>query len=333
MKALIGRVMALVQRIVVWVMRTRPARVWTRYTSARGPLLAQGLSYQAIFAVFAALWVAFAIAGFIVRGNEQLQQSIIDVLAQAIPGLITTDEGEGAVSIDDLLSASILGWTGAIAAIGLVATALGWLASGRDAVRAIFGLPAPRANPVLLKLLDVATAIGLGVAIVLSAGMSILSTTALDALFGALGIDNASTGGAVVARIVGIGLTFGVDALLLALFYRVLSGIDIPIRLLAPGVAVGAAGFGVLKILGSVLLGGATSNPLLASFAVILGLLIWFNLICQVILVAASWIAESAADAGVDLSKKAKDRAPGFRERIHPPRIRPGRAARESRDG
>ena len=333
MKALIGRVMALVQRIVVWVMRTRPARVWTRYTGARGPLLAQGLSYQAIFAVFAALWVAFAIAGFIVRGNEQLQQSIIDVLAQAIPGLITTDEGEGAVSIDDLLSASILGWTGAIAAIGLVATALGWLASGRDAVRAIFGLPAPRANPVLLKLLDVATAIGLGVAIVLSAGMSILSTTALDALFGALGIDNASTVGTVVARIVGIGLTFVVDALLLALFYRVLSGIDIPIRLLAPGVAVGAAGFGVLKILGSVLLGGATSNPLLASFAVILGLLIWFNLICQVILVAASWIAESAADAGVDLSKKAKDRAPGFRERIHPPRIRPGRAARESRDG
>ena len=46
-----------------------------------------------------------------------------------------------------------------------------------------------------------------------------------------------------------------------------------------------------LKILGGLLLGGATSNPLLASFAVFIGLLLWFNLICRVILLTSSWIA------------------------------------------
>lgn len=327
MKPIIARV----QGIVAWVMATKPLRVWSRYTGARGPLLAQGLSYQAIFAVFAALWVAFAIAGFVVRGNEQLQQSIVEVLGRAIPGLISTDGEDGAVSLDDLLSATILGWTGAIAAIGLVATALGWLASGRDAVRAIFGLPSPTTNPVLLKLIDLATAIGLGVAILISAGMSIVSTTALDWVFGVVGIDDASVVGTVVVRVVGIALTFVIDAVLLALVYRVLSGIPIPMKLLAPGIAVGAAGFGVLKVLGSLLLGGATSNPLLASFAVILGLLIWFNLLCQVILVAAAWIAESAANAGVDLATKSPDRR-GSRDRIHAPRVRPGRAARDYRD-
>ena len=43
----------------------------------------------------------------------------------------------------------------------------------------------------------------------------------------------------------------------------------------------------MLKLLGTALLGGGTNNPLLASFAVIIGLLIWFNLVCQVILLGA----------------------------------------------
>jgi membrane protein len=55
----------------------------------------------------------------------------------------------------------------------------------------------------------------------------------------------------------------------------------------------------VLKVLGNALLGGASRNPLLASFAVIIGLLIWFNLISQVILLSASWIAIGVADDGI----------------------------------
>ena len=330
-KQLVARVQRVVERAIAWVQRTRPARVWERYNRARGPLMAQGLSYQAIFAVFAALWVAFAIAGFIVRGSPELQQAIVDTLGKAIPGLISTGDGEGAITLDDLFSASILGWTGAIAAIGFVATALGWLASGRDAIRAIFGLPGPGTNPVLLKLVDLLTALGLGVALLLSAGMSVASTTALSWLFSLAGIPEQSFLGIAALRVAGIAVTFLVDALLLALLYRVLSGIPVPVRILAPGVAVGAAGFGVLKLLGSALLGGATANPLLASFAVILGLLIWFNLLCQVILIAAAWIAESAADAGVDLAAKRRGPRPPPRSGTGKPRSLSDRAQRGSR--
>ena len=42
----------------------------------------------------------------------------------------------------------------------------------------------------------------------------------------------------------------------------------------------------------------------------IIGLLIWFNLICQVPLMGATWIAVSADDDGVDLSgRRMKGRA------------------------
>ncbi|MFT4124324.1 MAG: YhjD/YihY/BrkB family envelope integrity protein [Microbacteriaceae bacterium] len=303
MKDAIARLRARIEAIAARAGRTKPVRVWNRYTRARGPLLAQGLSYQAIFAVFAALWVGFAVAGFVVRGSPELQDAIADALDSVAPGLIDRGDGEGAVTLDGLLSASILGWTGAVAALGLVATALGWLASGRDAIRTIFALPDRATNPVLLRLLDLVTAIGLGIALLISAALSIASTTALSWLLALAGIPDDSVLATGAARVAGIAIAFLLDALLLALLYRVLSGIAVPPRLLLPGVALGAAGIGVLQLLGSLLLGGATANPLLASFAVILGLLIWFTLLCQVVLLAAAWIAESAADAGVELGR------------------------------
>ncbi len=336
MKAAFDRVAALVGRVIAWVERTKPARVWNRYLRARGPLLAQGLSFQAIFAVFAALWVAFAIAGFVVRGDPALQAAIVEVLARAFPGLIDTGDGDGAVTLDALLSATILGWTGALAAVGLVGTALGWLASARTAVRAIFGLADATGNPILRTLIDLATAAGLAAALLVSAALTVASADALGWAFGVAGIGAHTTIGLLVSRATGVAITFVVDAIVLVLLYRVLAGIPIPLRLLAPGVAVGAAALGVLKLLGTLLLGGATANPLLVSFAVILGLLIWFSLLCQVLLVVASWIAETAAARGVDLSGR---RRPGHRVGEDPsrvsarrrpmrPRTRPGRVAR-----
>jgi membrane protein len=80
----------------------------------------------------------------------------------------------------------------------------------------------------------------------------------------------------------------------------VLSGVKIPMRRLIAGAVIGGAALGVLKILGSQLLGGATSNPLLASFAVIIGIMIFLNLVCRVILISATWIAVGMDDAGID---------------------------------
>lgn len=39
------------------VVGSRPTRVLARHVTAKGPLLAAGLTYQALFALFAALWV------------------------------------------------------------------------------------------------------------------------------------------------------------------------------------------------------------------------------------------------------------------------------------
>ena len=287
--------------LVSWVQKLKPVRVFMQYNAKGGPLLAAGLSYQALFAVFAAIWVGFSIAGFAIKANPELEQAFLALLATNLPGLIDTGEG-GAIDAEKLFATGILTWTGAIAAVGLLFTALGWLASGRDAVRLLFSLPTAPTNFLLLKLKDLGLALGFGLAMVLSAGLSVFSTAALGSVFDWLGVDEKSDAATLAARGVGLLIVLILDAAVLGAFYRIVSGIRIPFRQLAQGVLLAAVALGVLQALGSTLLGGATKNPLLASFAVIIGLLIWFNLICQVTLMGATWIAVSSDDAGVDLA-------------------------------
>jgi len=296
MKALLERI----RRLVAWAMATRLGRTIQRYTGAGGPLLAQGLAYQSIFALFAALWVTFSIAGLWITGDSPLREAIVSTIASAVPGLIDTGSG-GAIDLEVLLSARIFGWTGAIAAIGLLWTALGWFGAARSGMRSMLGRPLGPQRALLLKLADLALALAFGIAVLVSASLSLLSTSLLGAALGWVGIADASPVAQIATRVAGLAIAFVLDLAVLFALYRVLAPNRLPRRPVLGGAALAALGLGVLKALGGSLLGGASSNPLLASFAVIVGLLIWFNFVCQVLLIAAAWIAE----------------APGVRAAVH----------------
>jgi len=289
--------------------RLKPVRVFRRYGDRRGALLAAGLSFQAVFAVFAAIWVAFSIAGLALGANHQLRDALFDLIGNAVPGLLDRGGSGGAISEKALLSTPALSWTGAIALVGTLFTAVGWLGSARDAIRDLAGLAAPATNFALLKAKDLGLALAFGAAIIVSAALSVFSTAALNATLAFLGVDEHSIAAILVARVVGLALMFGLDACVLAALYRILAGVPIPRGPLWQGALLGALALGVLKVLGTSLLGGATKNPLLASFAVIIGLLIWFNLICQVILIAAAWVIVTATDHGVPLDPIGERRA------------------------
>jgi membrane protein len=298
-----GGLKATIARITTTVQRIKVVRVFRHFTTNRGALLAGGLSYQAIFAVFAALWVGFSVAGLFLQAQPDLRDAFFRLINNSIPGLIKTGSGTGAIDPKVLLEAPVLGWTGAVALVGLLFTALGWLASCRDAIRTIFDLPGLTTNFALLKLKDLAVAIGYGAALIVSAALTVFSTQAIGAALDLLGVGQKSTAAIILARAIGLLLMLALDTAVLASFFRLLSGLKIPAKRLWFGSLLGAVGLGVLKVLGSALLGGAGRNPLLASFAVIIGLLVWFNLICQVILLAASWISVGVADDGVVLGK------------------------------
>ena len=309
-----------VKQLLSQLMKLKPARVFQHFSDRRGFLLAAGLSYHSIFAVFAAAWAGFAVGGLVLRGNPRLSDAFFSLISTSVPGLIAWNGAEGIVDPESLLQIDALGINGAIAVVALTFTAIGWLSSARDAIRALFDLPGQQVNPVLLKLKDLGLGVGFGLILIVSAGLSVIGTQTLSTVLGWFG----ATGGSWLATTAGSALFLAfmvvLDATVLAMLFRVLSGLDIPRWRLIRGALIGAVGLGILKVLGTLLLGGASRNPLLASFAVFIGLLIWFNLICTVILVSASWIAVGMDDDGLvadaTIAAEREERAKQQRERI-----------------
>lgn len=295
--------------LIAWVQKLRAVRVFMNYSEKRGPILASGLAYQGLFAGFAALWVGFSIAGIVLAGSLALRESLVDALADVVPGLIQGPDGEGAIDPKVLLESSG-GFTFAaiVALLGLLVTALGWLDSARSSVRTIFNLPNPKTNFLLLKVIDLAFAVGFGIALVIFVGLSVGATQASGWLIELAGLKD-SFAAIVLGRVVTAILMFALGSVILFALYRFLSGIPIPFSRLRAGVLIGAGGLTALQLGGTALIGGASNNPLIAPFAVIAGLLIILNFGCQVILLGASWIAVDVADRGILLDPEAKARA------------------------
>ena len=290
-----ARAAALGSRVASW----RPVRVLGRHVVQKGPLLAAGLTYQALFALFSALWVGFSVAGFVVAGNEVVRDELIAFIQSAVPGVIADETGAGVVEPGALANASVFGWTGTVALVGLVFSSIRLFGSMRDSVRTVFRAPQPATPLLLLVVRDLVLALAFGATVLVSASISLLSTTAVTWGLRLVGLSTDSDASAALLRLVGLVLVFAFDTAVLAALFRVLAGLHIPTRRLLAGSAIGGAGFVLITFVGGTLLRAAGSNPLLASFAAIVGLLLVINLLCQVLLLAAGWIAVGMDDIGV----------------------------------
>lgn len=321
--------MALKDRItaaVAWVRARKVVRVVERFGRDRGPILASGMAYQSLFAVFAALWVAFSIAGLVVSGDAALRQTILDFLARIVPGLVDDGSGDGAIDPEVFDAGFAFSVSGLVAFVGLLFTALGWLATARDSVRTLFDLPPVATNAVLQKLIDLALGVALGVLLLIAAGLTVLGTTATESLLAWLGVDIRSVVGVVLSRTVTLVVAVLVYSAVLTGLYRVLARVKVPARILRHGVTLGALGLAGLTVAGGLLLGGAQNNPLIASFAVVAGLLIYYNLVSQVILLAAAWMAVDVDDEGIVIDEKVfEQRLEAARKLVeaHEPEPRP----------
>ncbi|MEO6201122.1 MAG: YhjD/YihY/BrkB family envelope integrity protein, partial [Cryobacterium sp.] len=175
------KITALAQQVMAW----RPVRVFNHFSDSRGAVLAAGMAFQSIFAVFAAIWVGFAIAGLWLTSNPLLTRELFDLINRSIPGLIGAD---GVIDPTELANASVLSWTGAVALVGLLATALGWLSTTAQAIRTIFGMPRDKTFFAKAKLRELILGLLFGLALVVSALVSLASTWALGAVFGLVGL-------------------------------------------------------------------------------------------------------------------------------------------------
>lgn len=274
-----------------WARRTRVWRTISRFTQVGGGVLSAGMSYQALFAVFAGLWLGFSVLGIWLRGRDELLDTLVDQINLFVPGLI--GEGEGSlVSVDILLNAPGVSLGSVLAGASLAFVAVLWFTGTRRAIRITFGLEVKEyRNWLLLKLRDVVLAVCFSLAIIVSAGLTVISSNLFDHLLGWLGWDPDSWIAGGLGTLARYAAMYAFDGIVLMAVFRYLAEIRVPRLHLVVGCALGAGATFLLKIAGAALLGGATNNPLLAPFAVLVGLLLWFNLICRSLLLTAAWIA------------------------------------------
>ncbi|MBM7830818.1 membrane protein [Agromyces cerinus] len=286
-------VIAFGTRATSWALELKPARAFLLYLERHGAMLADSVTYRVLFSIFAGVFLGFAIAGIWLSGNPDALDALVETVDAAIPGLF----GEGGlIAPGDVVQPLTLSIAGILALVGLIGAAIGAIGSLRTAFRRLGSQPDDQTFFVWVMLRDLLLAIGFGAAFAAAAAVTVFSTTALGTMLGWLGISSHDAVFDASSRFVTISVTFVIDALLIAIMFRVLSGMRPSARSLWSGALLGAVGLSVLQVLSGLFVGGATSNPLLASFGSLIALLIWLNLSSQVILIAAAYIVTGVDD-------------------------------------
>ncbi|MFJ4999461.1 YihY/virulence factor BrkB family protein [Microbacterium sp. NPDC088619] len=333
-----GRLDAAVERATALTKRTLglfPVRVWRHFLQHNGFLLAAGVSYQALFAIFAAIYLAFAIAGLWLGGSSEAVDGMIDIINSYIPNLIQDQGGVFTPAQVREIAASttgILSITGLIALGTVIWTAIGWVTFSRRATRDIFGLPPDRRSYIILKARDLLAALIFGVSLIAGSLLSSASAVALAWILSLLGW-GASLDGLTSIRIGTVLVSFAVLSASLAAMVRFLTGTSLHWGTIWPGALLGGGAMTVLQFGAGFLLSYTPSNPLLATFAIFIGLLLWFRVNGVVMLVASSWIAVSAQDRDLPLlsQTEAERRLAEHQTLLEAARIRV-REARAARD-
>lgn len=302
-----GRLDAAVERATELTKRTLglfPVRVWRHFLQHNGFLLAAGVSYQALFAIFAAIYLAFAIAGLWLGGSAEAVDGLIDIINSYIPNLI---QDQGGVFTPAQVQEIAANTTGVLSITGLIAlgtviwTAIGWVTFSRRATRDIFGLPPDLRSYVLLKARDLLAALIFGVALIAGSILSSASAAALSWILSLVGWNSGSDGLNISIRIGTVLVSFALLSGALAAMVRFLTGTSLHWQVIWPGALLGGGAMTILQFGAGFLLSYTPSNPLLATFAIFIGLLLWFRVNGVVMLVASSWIAVTANDRDVPL--------------------------------
>jgi membrane protein len=291
-----NRLQELWARIQSWL----PIRAWRRYGQAHGNVLAAGMAYFAFFALAPMLAIGFTVLGLVLGGRPELQADVVDTVNSSLGTAVIADApGEpGMVTIDQLTSNGALGIAGVVALVVLLVSALGWVGVTREGVRAVFGQPPGSGNVVLLRLRDVLALFLLGAAVLASTIAEVSAQAATHQVLNWVGMEGSSAGTLAVRTLVTLA-TFLVDAAFFLALFRLLPGVRVPFRDLLPAALVAAFGLALLKLFGGLLLTRTSTDQLLASVSgVVIGLLIWLNLIGRLTLVSAALAATMSSDRG-----------------------------------
>jgi membrane protein len=303
------RLIELGKRVWAWWESTRAGRALDGFSTANGAVLSGGMAYAALFSLFAALAIGYTVFVRLLGADAGLRVAVLAQVDTWVPGLVDTGDG-GILSPSDLVLSPGLNWTSIVAAAVLLWSATGFMGALRTSVRAMFGETEGGGNPLTDRLRQLLGFVLLGVGVLVTAAASIAVAAAVPWTLELVGL---GAGASWAVRGVGLLLTVLLDAAVVAAVIRYVGGVRPPGHdLLRGSLAVGVVA-GALRLLGTgVIATTATRNALLASFTVVVTLLVLVNLLARVLLLATAWMsaATPTTKTDADLPDPALSRTP-----------------------
>ncbi|MET0863087.1 MAG: YhjD/YihY/BrkB family envelope integrity protein [Nakamurella sp.] len=276
-------------------------RAVTRYGDRLGSQFAGAMTYFSFLSLIPILMVGFSVAGVVLRNNTALLDELKGQIGETLPGEFATQITgliDGVVA--NPLSIGIIGL--------LIATysGIGWMANLRKAIRAIWRPEfeenkADVDNFVVALVKDLGALIGLGAAIVISLGLSAFASNFAVQFLDLIGLGE-QTWLAPFITVLSLLIAMAADVLIFMWVYTILPGkrLRSPFKARLRGSILAAVGFEILKFALTTLVPGISSGS--ATFAVfgsVISVLFFFNLVSQLVLFVAAWVA--TAEGGPEL--------------------------------
>lgn len=263
------------------------ARAGSLYKREHGDHMAAAVTYFSLLALFPLIMLLVSVAGFVLSGRPDLFDDLHRAINDNIPGGLGN-------TVRDAVDSAVAhrGTVGVIGLLGVLYAGLGWIGNLRTAIQAIWAYEAADENFVVAKARDLLALAGLGVAALVSIGLTAGGTAATHQVVGWLGLANV-TGVGTLTRVIGIGIAVLADTLVFGWLLVRLPRSPLTMRAVFRGSVFAAVGFEALKIVGSFYIAQVTRGPTAGIFGGVIGLLVWINLAARFVLFATAWTASA----------------------------------------
>ena len=262
-------------------------RAGERYTETHGSHYAAAITYFSVLALVPLLMMAFASVALVLLSKPDLLAELKGEIGKALPAGL--DVTLSPVIDQAMASATTVGVFGLLFAL---VSGLGWMSNFRDALSVQWGHGQNPPTSYLRRLVvDLASLIGLGLAITLSFGLTAVASGGFaEQILGYLGLGSAGWAAwllELLALVLGLVSSWLVFLWVFARLPREPVTWRSAIR-----AAIGAAvGLEVIKRVMVVYLATVTQTPAGAAFGPILGLLIFIFTVSQFLLFLTAWAA------------------------------------------
>ncbi|MGN6415725.1 YihY/virulence factor BrkB family protein [Flexivirga sp.] len=252
-----------------------PLAVLYKFFDDQGGYLAALITYYGFLSLFPLLLLLVTALGYLLQGDPGLQHQILHSALSQFP--IVGDQIGG-----DVRAAHGSALAVAVGVLGSLYGGIGVVQATQNAMNVIWAVPRnTRPNPIKARLRSLLMLVVLGVGLLLTTGLSGLTT-------GAHAYANGPLAGAGI-RGVSLVLAVLVNVLLFVAAFRLLTVRDVTSRQVLPGAVAAAIGWQVLQTIGTYLVGsklrGASSSY--GVFGVVLGLLAFIYLAAVLVVFCA----------------------------------------------